>query len=240
VLARDADELAQSVPSPAMSSTAPSSAAAGLMLVESARYALLRRLAAAIRHQMVAHLQPIGMVSELLERRTRAPSPDLRAIHDSAAKINGLSKVAAKDVLDVITWMSPEPGATMPFEEAVQDCLSLLHSNFSFRGFNLTADVTGLPQPVARAAARMLLPAALLALTDPLEGPGDLVITARAGEDVIHCDLRFARTQGEAGYETRLTYRPIAWNEVNAMARAEDVELAYTDTTATLTFPVLE
>lgn len=223
-----------------MSAPNPSPAQAALMLVESARYALLRRLAAAIRHQMVAHLQPIGMVSELLERRTRAAAPDLTAIHDGAAKINSLSKAAAKDVLDVITWISPEPGATMPFDAATADCVDLLHSNFSFRGLNLTADVGALPQPVGRAAARMLLPAALLALTDNLEGPADVLITARLGEDVVHAEIRFTRTEGEDGYGGKLTYRAMEWHEVNAMARAEDVELSYTDTTATLTFPVLE
>ncbi|TFZ01841.1 hypothetical protein [Ramlibacter humi] len=222
-----------------MSASTPSSAQATLMLVESARYALLRRLAAAIRHQMVAHLQPIGMVSELLERRTRAASPDLAAIHDGAAKINSLSKAAAKDVLDVITWMSPEPGATMPFDAAVRDCVDLLHSNFSFRGFNLAAEVSELPQPVGRAAARMLLPAALLALTDTQEGPADVVISARTGEDVIHVEIRFIRTEGDGGYGSKLSYRSMEWGEVNAMARAEDVELSYTESTATLAFPVL-
>ncbi len=40
--------------------------------VEAARYALLRRLAFAMRHHMVVHLQPIGMSTELMERRLNA------------------------------------------------------------------------------------------------------------------------------------------------------------------------
>jgi len=216
------------------------SAQNSLMLVESARYALLRRLAFSIRHQMVAHLQPIGMVTELLERRLRAPSPDLAQVHDSVAKINGLSKAAAQDTLDVITWMAPEPGATVPLEEAVKDTVALLRGNFSFRGFSFRSEVQDLPQPVARAAARMLLPAALLALTDPMQGPAEVSITARAGEDTVAVDLAVRRTEGEDTFENQLSYRAIQWHEVQALAGAEDVELAHGEDRATLTFPVLE
>lgn len=216
------------------------SAQNSLMLVESARYALLRRLAFSIRHQMVAHLQPIGMVTELLERRLRAPTPDLVQVHDSVAKINGLSKAAAQDTLDVITWMAPEPGATVPLDAVVKDTVALLRGNFSFRGFTLRSEVEEQPQPVGRAAARMLLPAALLALTDTIEGPAEVVIDARPGEDMIDVHLALRRTEGEGGVENQLSYRAIQWHEVKALCAAEDVELAHDEGRATLTFPVLE
>ena len=217
-----------------------SNAQNSLMLVEAARYALLRRLAFSIRHQMVAHLQPIGMVTELLERRLRSPTPDLAQVHDSVTKINGLSKAAAQDTLDVITWMAPEPGATVPIDVVMKDTVSLLRGNFSFRGFALKNEIDEMPQPVARAAARMLLPAAMLALTDAIEGPGEIVMAARAGDDMVIVDLRVQRTEGSEGYENQLSYRAIQWHEVQALARAEDVELSHTEDRATLTFPVLE
>ncbi|KQT12240.1 hypothetical protein ASG30_02770 [Ramlibacter sp. Leaf400] len=210
------------------------------MLVESARYALLRRLAFSIRHQMVAHLQPIGMVTELLERRLRMPTPDMAQVNDSVAKINGLSKAAAQDSLDVITWMAPEPGATAPLDTVVKDTVSLLRGNFSFRGFSLKSEGPDLSQPVGRAAARMLLPAALLALTDPREGPAEVVISARPGEDVVVVELEVRRGEGEGGFENQLSYRAIQWNEVQALAGAEDVEVSHTEDRATLTFNVLE
>ena len=216
------------------------SAQNSLMLVESARYALLRRLAFSIRHQMVAHLQPIGMVTELLERRLRAATPDMAQVHDSVAKINGLSKAAAQDTLDVITWMAPEPGATIALDAVIQDTVSLLRGNFSFRGFSLKSEVQALPAPVARAAGRMLLPAALLALTDPLEGPADVVISATPGEDSVVVELAVRRNEGEGGFENQLSYRAIQWNEVEALAGAEDVQVSHAADRATLAFPVLE
>jgi len=222
-----------------MTSTVASSAQDKLLRVEAARYALLRRLAFSIRHQMVAHLQPIGMVTELLERRLRSPTPDLHQAHDSVARINGLSKAAAQDCLDVITWMAPEPGATLPIGQAVEDCIMLLRGNFSFRGLSLRADAGELPQAVGRAAVRTLLPACLLALTDNLEGPAEITISATANDETATVDFRVQRTEGE-GYEKQLNYRALQWEDVQAMARSEDVELAHTDSTARLGFPVLE
>ena len=220
--------------------TAQSSAQASLMLVESARYALLRRLAFAIRHQMVVHLQPIGMVTELLERRLRSPSPDLAQVHESAAKIHTLHKAAVQDCLDVITWLAPEPGATLTVEAAVQDCVALLRSNFSFRGFALRGEAPGMAQPIARAAGRMLLPAALLALTDGTEGPAEVVVGARPGEDTVVFEATLQRTDGEPPMGSELNYRRLDWDEVRALCRAEEVELSHTDTSATLEFPIQE
>lgn len=210
------------------------------MLVESARYALLRRLAFSIRHQMVAHLQPIGMVTELLERRLRGPAPDLAQVHEGVGRINGLAKAAAQDCLDVITWMAPEPGATMAVDEAIKDCVGLLRGNFSFRGFTLRSQVEEQPQPVGRHAIRMLVPAVLLAMTDERQGPCEITIASRTGDDVVHLDLAVKSTPGEEGFETQLTYRALQWHEVEALARSEDVDLTHTEDTATLTFPVLE
>jgi len=218
--------------------TALSSAQASLMLVESARYALLRRLAFAIRHQMVVHLQPIGMVTELLERRLRSPAPDLAQVHEGASKIHSLHKAAVQDCLDVITWLSPEPGATMGVEQAVQDCVTLLRSNFSFRGFSLRGEAPGMAQPIARAAARMLLPAALLAVSDPHEGPGEVTVRARADDDTATFEIHLQRTAGDPPIGVEPHYRRLSWEEVQALCRSEDVELSRTDTSATLVFPL--
>lgn len=81
---------------------------------EAARYALLRRLAPSMRHHLVVNLQPIGMIYEVMERRLRAPQPDLANVHESAQKINGFARAALDSCLDVVTWLAPEESATAP------------------------------------------------------------------------------------------------------------------------------
>jgi hypothetical protein len=222
--------------------TAPpiSPAEASLMRVEAARYALLRRLSFAMRHQLVMHLQPIGMVTEVMERRLRATMPDLAQVHDGMTKINNFSKAAVHACLDVITWLAPEPGATMPLQEGVQECMDLLRSNFSFRGFTVRSEVQAAPQAVGKSALRMLLPGVLIALSDDTPAPATMTLLASGDSEVVRLEVRVERTEGDAGPMGELPYRPMKWSEIEALARAEDVGLERSDAGAVLNFPVLE
>ena len=47
---------------------------------EAPRYALLRRLVPAIRHQMAGSFQPVTMMAAIVEKRLLAASPDLPAL----------------------------------------------------------------------------------------------------------------------------------------------------------------
>jgi hypothetical protein len=217
-----------------------SQAEASLMRVESARYALLRRLSFAMRHNLVMHLQPIGMVTEVMERRLRAASPDLGQIHDGMSKINNFSKAAVQSCLDVITWLAPEPGATMTLQDGVQECMTLLRSNFSFRGFNVRSEVESAPQAVGKSAFRMLVAGVLVALSDDTQPPADITLRASGDDDMVRLEVHVQRTEGDAGPMGDLPYRPMKWAEVEALARAEDVGLERSDTGAVLSFPVLE
>ena len=210
------------------------------MRVESARYALLRRLSFAMRHNLVMHLQPIGMVTEVMERRLRAPTPDLAQVHDGMSKINNFSKAAVHSCLDVITWLAPEPGATISVQDGVQECMALLRSNFSFRGFNVRSEVEAAPQPVGKSAFRMLLPGVLVVLSDETQSPADMTLSASSDGDTVRLQVAVHRTEGDTGPMGELPYRTMKWAEVEALARAEDVELARLDGGAVLTFPVLE
>src|SRR4029434_7354713 len=116
--------------------------------VAAARYAVLRRLAFAMRHQMVVHLQPIGMITEVMERRLQSPSPDLGQMRESMIKINGYSRAAVQSCLDVVSWLAPEDGATVALDVGVDECLDLLRSGFAFRGFTIRGGVGAVSRAV--------------------------------------------------------------------------------------------
>src|SRR5436190_15708158 len=86
----------------------PASSLPAATLAEAARYALLRRLAPSMRHHLVVNLQPIGMIYEIMDRRLKAPQPDLAEVHQSAHKINGFARAALDSCLDVVSWLAPE------------------------------------------------------------------------------------------------------------------------------------
>ena len=134
--------------SPATSGSLPSSAA------EAARYALLRRLAPSMRHHLVVNLQPIGMIYEVMDRRLRAPTPDVAHVQDSAGKINGFAKAALQASIDVIGWLAQDDAATTSLAEGVRECTLLLATSLSFRGYALRNESTPLPGAVRRSAVR--------------------------------------------------------------------------------------
>jgi hypothetical protein len=203
--------------------------------VEAARYALLRRLAFAMRHHMVVHLQPIGMITEVMERRLRLPDPDLGQVHESMAKINGFSRAAVQSCLDVVTWLAPEDGVGIALDAGVEESVAMLRSNFNFRGFTLKDEVGTAAIEVSRAALRNVLPAVLVALTDRASSPSDVVVTASSDAGQAVLTVTVTPTEGSQGFAGDAPYRLLEWPEVQSLAQAEGVALEHDGRQARIT-----
>lgn len=192
---------------------------------EAARYALLRRLAPSMRHHLVVNLQPIGMIYEVMDRRLRAPQPDLANVHDSAHKINGFARAALNSCLDVVTWLAPEEGASCGVAKGVSECAGLLATSLSFRGYALRTEAQDVPGEVGRSAMRNLLTAVLIHSTDELAPPVDIVVSAQSEEDGALVTVSLEPGSGDKGFATEAGYRHLDWDDVEALAAAERVAL---------------
>ena len=190
---------------------------------EAARYALLRRLAPSMRHHLVVNLQPIGMIYEVLDRRLKAPQPQLAEVHESAQKINGFARAALDSCLDVITWLSPEENRFTPASEGIRECLGLLTTSLTFRGFCVRNEAPALQGQVHRAAIRSALTAALIHITDHAAAPADLVLSAQAEANSVVVTLTVRPTEGEGSLGGEVPYRQLAWEDVQAIAESESV-----------------
>jgi len=198
---------------------------AGLRRVEAARYALLRRLALAMRHHMVVHLQPIGLITQVIERRLRDTAPDVARIGTDLGKVHDYARSAVAANLDVVSWLAPDPGLQVALEAGVAESVALLRSHFSFRGFQLLHESGGTQGTVPQAAVRTLLPAVLFGLTDAALPPADVLIRAGLPEQpALHLHLRPAT--GSGSNPAPPPYRLLAWDEVEALAEAEGALLA--------------
>ncbi len=192
---------------------------------DAARYALLRRLAASMRHHLVVNLQPIGMIYEVMERRLRATEPDLAQVHDSALKIKGFARAALASCLDVVTWLAPDESVTVTAADGVRECIGLLATGLSFRGYAIRNEVTALPGEVRRTAIRNLLTAALIHATDQSPAPADLVLTARSDPAGLRLALVLSAVDGVRGFADEVDCRQIDWGDVMALAEAESVHV---------------
>lgn len=197
--------------------------------VEAARYALLRRLAPSFRHHLVVNLQPIGMVYEVLDRRLRMPAPDLADVRDGAHKINAFARAALDSCLDVVTWLAPEEGAHTGVPEGVSECLSLLTTSLTFRGYAVRNQVTALPGRVRRSALRNVLTGAMVYLTDEGAAPADLTISAETGPKALLLTLALRPTDAQPGFSAEPPYRRLQWSDLEALALAESVQLTRQD-----------
>jgi hypothetical protein len=193
--------------------------------VESARYALLRRLAPSMRHHLVVNLQPIGMIYEVMDRRLRAPQPDLAEVHESAQKINGFARAALDACLNVVTWLSPEESASISAADGVRECMSLLATSLTFRGFSLRNEADGAQGDVRRAAMRNALTAALLYTSDEVPAPAEITLSADADGRSLLLTLSARPHAGEQGFVPEPPYRKLDWADVQALASAESVEV---------------
>lgn len=207
---------------------------------EAARYAVLRRLAPSLRHQMVRPLQPIGLIYGVLHHKLSSAQPDLHSIRQEAEKINDFAKAAIDECMDMGSWLSPEPGVLSSMESSVKECVGLLATTLYFCGFRLTNEVETLPVMVRQDDVRTVLSAALLAITDSMTQPAALVI--RATTDTAGVTLSVHTTPSGEG-STNLYdegYRRLTWDDVQALAVATGVILVQQDLLVTMRFALAQ
>lgn len=202
---------------------------------EAARYALTRRLLPVLRHHMVVHLQPIGMIYEVLERKLAMVNPDLGAVREGLAKINFLARSSVASCLDVVTWLAPDANTSIGVGDGVAECVSTVNGDFRFRGFTVTNECGDAPLRVSQAALREVFTAALIAITDSAEEPVDLLLQIRlAGSQAV---ISVHTRQGKAtGFTSDIGYRALGWSDVEALAQAHQVHLQKDGAQAVFTF----
>ena len=212
---------------------------------EAPRYALLRRLVPAIRHQIAGSFQPVTMMAAIVEKRLLAASPDLPALAKTSNEVRAMATVATRSSLDLMGWIAPDPEARVPLDKGIEAGLHLVATELSFRGFKCASQAQGVADEVLLSHLRGVFVAALLALTDAAAAPATVrVKAAREGRHMAVTlaleDLSSsAETAPDADFHLSLAaYRKIDWSDVEAMAAADGVPLHYTPLHVTLHFPI--
>ena len=209
-------------------------------LAESARYALLRRLMPAIRHNLAGSLQPIGMISAMLERRMQGVAPDFEKLGKNVSDITELSREAASVCMNLMTWLAPRETDTVALNAGLVEALQLQATELSFRGFTLVNEATQADMPVRRGVLRSLTMASLLALTDAAPGPAQVVLSTQVlqGETLLRIEL--VTGAGEAMPVGLQTYRPLGWDDVKALTDAEKVAFSRAENWVELRLPAVD
>jgi hypothetical protein len=195
-------------------------------LAEAARYALMRRLLPAIRHNLAGSLQPVGMMSAMLERRIGSAMPDMAQLAKNSQALTTLSREAAATSLNLMTWLAPRDNEPVAVDSAVDESLGLMGTELSFRGFALDNQAAGSPAKLPKGMLRSVFTASLIALTDSVEQPASVVVTVEgeAPDIRLRIALQLAGPSETASSGNRLpVYRSLKWDDVQAIADAEGV-----------------
>lgn len=211
--------------------------AASEQQVEAARYVLLRRLSASLRHHLVRQLQPIGMIFSVMEHKYVEAGLGLRELHDSAAKMHDFAKAAIAQCMDMDSWLAPEPSTLTPAGVGINECLDMVSANLTFRGYAMQNEVAELPLMVQRNALRSVLTSAVLAMSDELNRPATLILQASTKKNELVLRLRAKMMQESDGQFYDDGYRRMLWSDVQALAAAEGVGFEQHDDLVTMRFP---
>ena len=209
---------------------------------EAARYSVLRRLAPALKHDMVVNLQAVAMMAEVLNARLERGTPDPAELEANISKMNRLAREAVMTCLKVAAWIEPAEDETTRLHEGVQECVDLLRSSFNFRGHGLVNDVPASEFEVSRVALRNLLAASLISLGDGASGPSDFTASAEVSPGFAVLTVRGVPRPdddglGEDMLPATTSYRALDWNDVQALALAEGVELFRTQDQIVMRIP---
>lgn len=192
---------------------------------EAARYSVLRRLAPALKHDMVVDLQAVAMMAEVLNARLERGMTNPAEFQKSVSKINRLAREAVMTCLDVAAWIEPGEDAGIRLREGVEECVGLLAGNFNFRGFSVSNEVPDVDFEVSREALRNLLSASLITLTDAAASPADVLVKAEVSAGCAVVTVRCEPRNDPDVSPFDVAYRQLDWSDVQALAVAESVEL---------------
>ncbi|SFU47368.1 hypothetical protein SAMN05216350_10250 [Polaromonas sp. YR568] len=202
---------------------------------EAARYALMRRLAPVIRHNMAGSLQPIAMVAGMLERRLQKPDSDPEALLKNARDIVALSKEAAASCVDLMSWFAPKDDPLVAVGTGITQCLAMVATELSFKGFSIENRAEQADGQLPLSALRNAFTAAVLALTDAAAAPRNILVEAEPSGDGLSIRITLKNTLAAASMPAGKPYRKIGWGDVEALA-GESARLSHTEDEAVLHF----
>jgi hypothetical protein len=216
---------------------------------EAARYALLRRLAPAMRHDMAGGFQPVTMLATIVEKRLLTPSPDFPTLVKNCHEMRTLAIAATHSSLDLMGWMAHDADMRVGLGKGIRDAVHLVATELSFRRFSFVNQTEAVTTDVQLDHVRGVFVAALLALTDAAAAPANVVLTAARDGQVMLVSISLADVEavganlGEISPREEFqigtsAYRKIAWDDVQAIADVDGLSVMREAGSVTLRLPM--
>ncbi len=152
------------------------------------RYAVLRKLASAIRHSLMGDLQTIQFSAELAARMIDNGSGGPK-LDECIKMLPDQTRAAVNSCRAMVEWLRPEDKATTTVDETLRQCLKVAGDDWSLRGIEASTDIRSGGALVSKPVLRELLVTSLLTLSDTHPGPIDIAIASEANGDEVVVSL---------------------------------------------------
>lgn len=202
-------------------------------LAEAARYAVLQRLAPVLRHDVAGFLQPVGMLTKVLQRRVQMADPDLPEISKNLASISALVKEASTGCMNAMGWMVSGDDKVMGLHSGVNEAIKMLEPEFFSADLALLNGISDEQASAPQAFLRNVFVGALLAFCDQRTAGNTLQVTLEeeSGNGDANRALLLRMLPGDtvntpASTDTHRQSRSIDWQDVEAMAGSFKVTMA--------------
>ena len=203
-----------------------------LRLAEAASYAVLRRVAPVLQHNVAGFMQPVSMLTTILQRRVQMAQPDMQLIAQNLASISAQAKEATSHCMSSVGWMVPSSDTPVSLRSGVNEAGQLLELEFSETALQLINDISDGNAVVSQSFLRSLVMGTLLAFCDQRSAGYTLQVTLEAGtgqggatDRLLLRMLPGDPFKSPASTDTDRKPRPIDWPDVKAMADAFNVTM---------------
>jgi len=216
-------------------------------LAEAAFYAVLRRVAPVLRHDVAGFMQPVGMLMMVLQRRVQMPKPDLQMIAKNVASVSALAKEATAGCMNAMGWIAAREDAAVSLRSSVIEVAKLLAMELSAQGLDINNTIPSDAVAVPQSFFRSVLVGAVLAFCDQRMAGSTLQVSldVEAGDNTAAHRLMLRMLPGDSPDAPGLTdssamglaSRRIDWADVEAMAGTFGVAMERGDGYLTLGLP---
>lgn len=202
---------------------------------DAARYAVLRKLAAGMRHALMGELQAIQFAAELAAQLVKTGGDGAR-VRDAVGQIPAHNDAAVKASQSMLEWLRPEERARTEVEPALRHCLKLVGDTWILRGIKATMNCPAAGATVARSAFLEVVVVSLLALTDFRTDSMDIEVLGEQVDGKVVITLN-ARAVDRRSAPAPAVYRILTFDDVAALADVHGIECKCSDAEVVLAFP---
>ena len=207
-------------------------------LAESALYALLRRLSPALGHHVLGALQPLSIISLLLDNRLQLPNPELALLARNISQLQTSIKDATNSFISLMTWIAPNDNEMVRVAAGVQEATALVATELSNKGFTIANQIGDIDLELQRCLMRTVFLMALMTLIDASKAPAIVVLSAHCEHNEFEITISIQPVKGEPPPSYHQTYRYLEWEDVQALAEIKAVKITRTSQSAKLRFPL--